>query len=167
MLTIFMQIALMGQKHGTPKDLPANQWYYPVERVEVKKGSLRLEADAGKVFGEPAIFRGQCMNSEGVVLKKENCTIYYRTDITDVKGGILKFMVRGKGKFRISVYSPLGYTMKTITLKGEPVEVSIDLSKSIAITQHGSAGPLRIVFTPLENGKFVLEVSNFVLEQEE
>ena len=167
MWMFIMQITLMGQRHGPPKDLPVNQWYYPVEKVQLKKGSLKLESHGGRVFGEPVVFTGECPNAEGKVLGKENCTIYYRTDILDVKGGILKFMVRGKGKFRVSVYSPLGYTMKKLTLNGEPKEVSIDLSKSIAITQHKSAGPLRIVFTPLENGQFVLEVSNFVLEQEE
>jgi len=166
MMWIFLaQIALMGQKHGAPKDLPVDQWYYPVEKVQVKKSSLWIDTEKGKSFGEPMLFTGRCEGANSLV-KKENCNIYYRSSLKGVKEGILQFVIRGRGKIRISVYSSAGFVSREVELSEVPDTIVFDLSRSVAITQHGGTDPLRIVFSPLTES-FEIEVSNFVLKQED
>ncbi len=160
-----MQIALLGQRHGAPKNMELDQWYYPVEKIHMGKSQLMIAGGEGKTFGKPALFTGRCEGSASL-LKKENCSIYYQSSLSGVKRGIIRFILKGQGKFRISVYSTGGFASKEVELPQNPDTISIDLSSSIAITQHGGTDPLRIVFSPLTDS-FSLEVSNFVLEQEE
>ena len=165
MWAIIMQVALMGQKHGAPAHLKTEQWYYPIERITMRESRMNMASSGGKVFGSPALFEGSCPEEAGA-LKKQNCTIYYLSSLSGVKKGILRFAVKGEGKFRISVYSAAGAISREVELNGGLDTLEIDISRSIAITQHGGSDPLRIVFTPL-TPSFSIEVSTFVLKQEE
>ncbi len=157
-----MQIALLGQRHGAPKEIKLDQWYYPVEKIHMQESPLMLRAEGKRIFGKPARFEGKCEKA-GSPLRKDNCTIYYQSSISGIKEGILRFLARGKGKFRISVYSAAGFVSRKVELSQDADTITLDLSGAIAITQHGGQDPLRIVFVPLDES-FEIEVSNFVLE---
>jgi len=166
MLWVFIvQIALMGQRHGAPKNMELDQWYFPVEKIHMQESQLMLKTDEGKAFGEPALFIGKCEGAT-TLIRKDNCNIYYHSSLSGIKKGVLQFIVRGEGRFRISVYSSAGFVSTEVNLSEDPDTITIDLSKSVAITQHGGTDPLRIVFSPLTDS-FRLEVSNFVLKEEE
>ncbi len=164
MWAIIMQVALMGQRHGAPAQLKTEQWYYPVERITMRESRMNMASSGGRVFGSPVLFEGSCPEEAGI-LKKQNCTIYYLSSLSGVKKGILRFLVRGEGKFRISVYSAAGMTSREVELKGEIDTVEVDISRSVYITQHGGSDPLRIVFKPLTDS-FRIEISNFEIREE-
>ncbi|MCS7245293.1 MAG: hypothetical protein N2504_02510 [candidate division WOR-3 bacterium] len=149
----------------TIKDAPKNKWIYNKDYIASPINWSYSQSTNEKVFGSPYFFKGNCQSASEKTITNEICEFYYASDIYELSENHLKFYIKGKGKFRISVNSSKGHISQEVNLNDEWQEIIIDLSKSVHITQHGSKFKpnLKVVFSPLTQN-FEIYISSFILE---
>ncbi len=141
-----------------PRNVWVYRWNYHIENIDWQYSPALNE----RVFGIGQYVSGYCNKEEIMRSKDKSCSFSYISDINITSETTLRFYLKGRGKFVISISYSKGDIIKVIDLTNDWKEIIIDLTKPhIDFPEYKSL--LTIGFDPLTN-EFEIYISKFILK---